>query len=199
MAKLGFAFDATQTKTPRKREAIPQGVRFDVFRRDNFACVYCGRSSPDVTLHCDHVQAHSKGGSNDKSNLVTACDDCNYGKGAKTVRYNRTGRVTATQGGVVGIFGHRLDENGDIKNQFEIIGEVGSLMATIQLFSFSDGSPTTVEIISISDLSTQAYRLYASAHAFRYAYWVEKERLGQLRGKTADQAFAMSEMVRKAA
>nr|WP_064246992.1 HNH endonuclease [Rhizobium leguminosarum]OAP95120.1 hypothetical protein A4U53_18025 [Rhizobium leguminosarum] len=175
----------------RKRERIPQGVRFDVFRRDNFTCVYCGRGSPEVTLHCDHKLAHSKGGSDDKENLVTACEDCNFGKGAKNVNRAPSVRVK-NDAGLVGLFGHRLDEDGHIHNQFSIIGMAGSDTCIIQLFSFLDGSSTVVEMVDVSDIRGDCYRLYATERAFKMAYWEEKERRGPLRNKTAEEAYEMS-------
>lgn len=65
-----------------KRKGISQKVRFEVFKRDSFKCQYCGRSAPDVVLRADHIEPHSKGGSDDITNLITACFDCNSGKGA---------------------------------------------------------------------------------------------------------------------
>jgi hypothetical protein len=71
-------------RIPTSPERIPilKRVRFEVFKRDMHTCVYCGRKSPDVVLHVDHVIPVAKGGTNDLSNLVTACEDCNRGKGA---------------------------------------------------------------------------------------------------------------------
>lgn len=66
-----------------KRKAIPKKVRFEIFKRDNFKCQYCGRSSPDVVLHIDHIKPVADGGTGDISNLITACIDCNLGKGAR--------------------------------------------------------------------------------------------------------------------
>jgi len=66
-----------------KREAISKRVRFEVFKRDSFACQYCGASAPDSILHVDHIKPVSKGGDNEIVNLVTACLDCNSGKGAR--------------------------------------------------------------------------------------------------------------------
>ena len=63
-----------------KRKAISKRNRFEVFKRDSFTCQYCGKSSPDVILHVDHIQPVSKGGKNDLLNLVTSCSDCNLGK-----------------------------------------------------------------------------------------------------------------------
>lgn len=57
-------------------------LRFDIFKRDNFTCTYCRRSSwgDGVKLHIDHVIPRSRGGSDRPSNLTTACADCNLGK-----------------------------------------------------------------------------------------------------------------------
>jgi len=38
-----------------------------------------------LTLHIDHIIPVSKGGTNEEANLVTACDQCNLGKGAKII------------------------------------------------------------------------------------------------------------------
>ena len=66
-------------------KTISISVRFDVFRRDNFTCVYCGRRPPEVKLEIYHNLAKSRGGSNSPENLVTACWDCNRGKRDKPV------------------------------------------------------------------------------------------------------------------
>ena len=66
-----------------KRKSIPQKVRFEVFKRDNFTCQYCGRSAPDVILEVDHINPVANGGDNDITNLITSCKDCNRGKGAR--------------------------------------------------------------------------------------------------------------------
>jgi len=56
-------------------------LRFEVFKRDNFTCRYCGRKTPDVILEVDHVIPKSKGGKDEIENLVTSCFECNRGKG----------------------------------------------------------------------------------------------------------------------
>lgn len=66
-----------------KRESIKKSVRFEVFKRDNFTCQYCGKSAPDVILHIDHIHPVAGGGGCDIINLLTSCVDCNLGKGAK--------------------------------------------------------------------------------------------------------------------
>lgn len=63
-----------------KRKAISKKTRFEVFKRDNFTCQYCGKTPPDVMLEIDHLKPVSKNGSDNINNLITACFDCNRGK-----------------------------------------------------------------------------------------------------------------------
>lgn len=62
------------------RKPIPKRLRFEILRRDNHACRYCGATAPDARLTIDHVVPVVLGGSDDPSNLVSACRDCNAGK-----------------------------------------------------------------------------------------------------------------------
>jgi len=64
------------------RKSVPKHLRFEILRRDNHACRYCGAVAPDVKLTVDHVVPIALGGSNEPANLVTACADCNNGKSA---------------------------------------------------------------------------------------------------------------------
>lgn len=65
------------------RITLSKKVRFEIFKRDNFQCQYCGKKPPKTPLEVDHVIPVSKGGTNDDYNLVTSCFDCNRGKGNK--------------------------------------------------------------------------------------------------------------------
>lgn len=60
--------------------AVTKRTRFEVLRRDNHTCQYCGAKAPDVTMHIDHVMPVALGGDDKPGNLVTACKDCNAGK-----------------------------------------------------------------------------------------------------------------------
>lgn len=60
--------------------AVSKRTRYEVLRRDNHTCRYCGAAAPDAKLTVDHVTPVALGGSDDPSNLVAACRDCNYGK-----------------------------------------------------------------------------------------------------------------------
>jgi hypothetical protein len=62
--------------------AVSKRLRYEVLRRDNHACRYCGAAAPDVALTVDHVIPTSLGGKDEPANLVAACIDCNSGKAA---------------------------------------------------------------------------------------------------------------------
>lgn len=67
------------------RKSTGKRQRFEIFKRDCFACQYCGRTPPAVILEVDHITPVSKGGGNDSLNLITACFDCNRGKSDRTL------------------------------------------------------------------------------------------------------------------
>lgn len=80
------ATEGVRVKSGRTGAPISKSVRFEVFKRDEFTCRYCGRSTPDVTLHVDHVLALANGGTDDMENLVTSCLECNLGKSDRPLR-----------------------------------------------------------------------------------------------------------------
>ncbi|OZE35645.1 MULTISPECIES: HNH endonuclease [unclassified Rhodococcus (in: high G+C Gram-positive bacteria)] len=61
---------------------VSKRLRFEILRRDNHQCRYCGGTTPEVKLSVDHVVPVTLGGGDDPSNLVAACVDCNAGKSA---------------------------------------------------------------------------------------------------------------------
>lgn len=62
--------------------AVSKRLRYEVLRRDNHTCRYCGQAAPDVSLTIDHVLPTTLGGRDEAANLVAACTDCNAGKAA---------------------------------------------------------------------------------------------------------------------
>ena len=78
---------SSKSKTNKQRQNksryISASVRVSVLNRDNYKCVFCGRSSKQVCLEVDHIIPFSKGGSNEIDNLQTLCFDCNRGKGSR--------------------------------------------------------------------------------------------------------------------
>lgn len=88
--------------------AVSKRLRYEILRRDNHTCRYCGATAPDVPLRVDHVVPVALGGSDTPENLVTACEPCNSGKSATiacsdvianvkddTLRWSRAMRQTA--------------------------------------------------------------------------------------------------------
>lgn len=62
------------------RKGLSKKIRFGILKRDGFRCTYCGAPSGDKALHVDHKYPYILGGSDDPSNLTTACQPCNAGK-----------------------------------------------------------------------------------------------------------------------
>jgi 5-methylcytosine-specific restriction endonuclease McrA len=58
-----------------------------LFARDRYRCQYCGRAAaelkPRESLTRDHLLPLSRGGTNDWTNVVTACSPCNTRKGSR--------------------------------------------------------------------------------------------------------------------
>jgi hypothetical protein len=59
---------------------VSRRLRYEIFRRDDFRCRYCGTTAGGTELEVDHVIPEALGGGNLPENLVTACRPCNAGK-----------------------------------------------------------------------------------------------------------------------
>lgn len=78
---INLPIDSSNVRIPPRD--ISLRLRFQVMRRDNFRCCYCGASpakDPSVELHIDHIVPWSKGGETSLDNLQTLCSVCNLGK-----------------------------------------------------------------------------------------------------------------------
>lgn len=67
---------------------IRKDKRLAIYLRDELRCMYCGRNlkdaaPADVTL--DHLTPRSAVGTNESTNLVTACRPCNSSRGARSL------------------------------------------------------------------------------------------------------------------
>lgn len=71
--------------------ALSVRTRFEVFKRDEFTCQYCGRKSPEIVLEVDHIVPVAGGGVDDVINLRTSCWECNRGKSDKPLSEILTG------------------------------------------------------------------------------------------------------------
>ena len=67
-----------------RRVRVMPAIRWQVFERDGWKCVACGRVAADeVILHIDHIVPRSKGGADTMDNYQTLCSICNLGKSNK--------------------------------------------------------------------------------------------------------------------
>lgn len=93
------------------RKSLSKKIRFEVFKRDSFTCQYCGKSAPDVVLEIDHINPVANGGNNGILNLITACYDCNRGKGKRLIDDNNEISKQKEQ----------LDLMNEKRNQFKLL------------------------------------------------------------------------------
>jgi 5-methylcytosine-specific restriction endonuclease McrA len=75
-AKDGTTEKAVWRKSQRN---IDQVITWRVFRRDGYACRYCGKD--DVPLTVDHIILWEEGGPTIERNLTAACRKCNRVRG----------------------------------------------------------------------------------------------------------------------
>jgi len=59
-------------------------TRANIYRRDGYACQYCGETFASDDLTFDHVVPAAHGGGKNWENIATACVPCNRRKGART-------------------------------------------------------------------------------------------------------------------
>jgi hypothetical protein len=64
----------------KSQRQIDQWISWRVFKRDAYACRYCGRD--DVPLTVDHIILWEEGGASVEDNLLTACRRCNKLRGS---------------------------------------------------------------------------------------------------------------------
>lgn len=78
-------------------------------------------------------------------------------------------KIARRSKGLIGLFGHTyvpdLDAGGDatmIQYQFEIIRTMEGARYVVQLFSWIDGSPTTVSVMSEAEMLGPTVKLYST-------------------------------------
>jgi len=87
--------------------SISNRARFEVFKRDNFRCKYCGATPEDGKLEVDHVVPRASGGADSLKNLITACKKCNSGKSDLPLPKDKNNERLYAYGFVLGvIYGH---------------------------------------------------------------------------------------------
>lgn len=71
-------------KARPQRKPIPKKVKAQVWAKTDGRCAYCNvQLNPFDGFEIDHVHPVCKGGTDDVSNLVPSCHDCNQRKGGK--------------------------------------------------------------------------------------------------------------------
>jgi 5-methylcytosine-specific restriction endonuclease McrA len=66
-----------------ERIKLTAGLRWIIFKRDNYKCAICGKGAEDgAKLEVDHIVPVEKWGKTEESNLRALCKICNRGKGA---------------------------------------------------------------------------------------------------------------------
>lgn len=71
-------------RTFRRRRQPVRFSRVNIYARDGYKCQYCREKKPIRELTYDHVVPRRLGGRTEWTNIVTACQDCNLYKGART-------------------------------------------------------------------------------------------------------------------
>ena len=80
-----MVFDLFPSPRPQ-RTRLGQGIRKELFRRQDGRCMYCGSRQRMDLMDVDHKNPVARGGSNQRSNLQLLCRTCNVRKGTKTDR-----------------------------------------------------------------------------------------------------------------
>lgn len=90
---IGFDFPIPEVIVLHQYNGYPDVpvafARRNVYRRDAYQCMYCGRRPHPDHLTIDHVIPRSRGGAHVWENCVTACLDCNAKKADRTLREAR--------------------------------------------------------------------------------------------------------------
>jgi len=63
----------------KSQRQIDTVIQWNVFRRDNYTCQYCGRN--DIPLTVDHIIRWENMGQTHEDNLISACRKCNKTRG----------------------------------------------------------------------------------------------------------------------
>lgn len=83
-----FSIRAPEVITLTKYDKLPANAvafsRRNVFKRDRFACQYCGGQPGSEELTIDHIVPRAQGGQSTWTNCVLACVACNHHKADRT-------------------------------------------------------------------------------------------------------------------
>ena len=89
LQKIFYQLDVLEITNSKKvvlrksQRQVDQNISWNVFRRDNYTCVYCGNNHTPLTV--DHVMTWEEEGDTVEGNLVSACRKCNKTRGNKDI------------------------------------------------------------------------------------------------------------------
>ena len=143
------------------RKPLSKRTRFEVMKRDGHRCRYCGATAVEVRLVVDHVVAVANGGTDDATNLVTACEPCNAGKSAvplETKRFRNEASAEAAQDHAEQIRAYLEAQREVVAARNEILDEVNSYWvdafgcdAPPQFLSVASGAIASTTLIEFFD------------------------------------------------
>ncbi len=90
--------------------SLSKRLRFEILKRDGFACQYCGAKAPGVFLQVDHIYPVSRGGPDTADNLRAACADCNIGKFDRPISDDKRGFWKAKAIANMGVDSDAIDQ-----------------------------------------------------------------------------------------
>ncbi len=161
--------------------------RMKVFNRDGFKCIYCGRKAPDVELEVDHKIPVAKGGTDDITNLVTSCKECNRGKSAKNISVEikdiLVGKffLSFYKESEVKEEGVEVKYIGTPKRQGVVLGKVGNDAYLIETYSWLDGTTYDNKIVYLQEMKDWSF--FEDDFSMRYYSWGKSR---QITGATCE-------------
>ncbi len=80
--RRGNRFGLTPHQQRKLDQAFDRADREDALRKEHGRCHYCRTKLTIRTVTRDHVDPRALGGSNQRKNIVAACERCNVAKGS---------------------------------------------------------------------------------------------------------------------
>jgi hypothetical protein len=114
--------------------AISKKIRFEVFKRDGFQCRYCGKQPPEVILEIDHIIPRIKNGGDENENLITACFDCNRGKGKEGLTVlpqgcdNRSEKIKEQEEQIKALYREQAKQRRRIEKDIDLVSDKFALL-----------------------------------------------------------------------
>ena len=157
---------------------ISPKLRFEVLKKSNFKCSYCGKTSDDVRLVIDHVIPVSKNGTKNEDNLVASCELCNSGKGS--ILLTKSKNKIKQNHPLIGKFFHTY-KGLELQWQGVVLDSLPGDMLLVQLFEWFWGEPSDQVPIWIYDISN--WKFYDDEESWKEAYrrYEEQRRVTDLR------------------